>query len=155
MKNFLLPVLLTFNLISCKQGENLATTKKPTNQIVIGQIDSLYSNILDESREVWIHIPESTKDSSLYKIKYPVLYVLDGPSKDILLAINESEKELKSRIKITLAIQLYTLRKLTIGKASQLSGLSRFEFEKELSKNKISISNLTKEDVLNDSEKLK
>lgn len=71
------------------------------------------------------------------------------------MALNESEKELKSRIKIILAIQLYKLQKLTIGKASQLSGLSRFEFEKELSKNKISISNLTKEDVLNDSEKLK
>ena len=71
------------------------------------------------------------------------------------MALNESEKELKSRIKIILAIQLYKLQKLTIGKASQLSGLLRFEFEKELSKNKISISNLTKEDVLNDGEKLK
>ncbi|MGB0880973.1 MAG: UPF0175 family protein [Polaribacter sp.] len=79
---------------------------------------------------------------------------IDFPN-DILLALNESEKELKSRIKIILAIQLYKLQKLTIGKASQLSGLSRFEFEKELSKNKISISNLTKEDVLSDSEKLK
>ena len=79
---------------------------------------------------------------------------IDFPN-DILLALNESEKELKSRIKIMLAIQLYKLQKLTIGKASQLSGLSRFEFEKELSKNKISISNLTKEDVLNDGEKLK
>jgi len=79
---------------------------------------------------------------------------IDFPN-DILLALNESEKDLKSRIKVTLAIQLYKLQKLTIGKAAQLSGLSRFEFEKELSKNKISISNLTKEDILNDIEKLK
>tara|TARA_R110002049_G_scaffold307706_1_gene508994 strand:+ start:2407 stop:2667 length:261 start_codon:yes stop_codon:yes gene_type:complete len=79
---------------------------------------------------------------------------IDFPN-DILLALNESEKDLKNRIKITLAIQLYKLQKLTIGKAAQLSGLSRFEFEKELSKNKISISNLTKEDILNDIEKLK
>jgi predicted alpha/beta superfamily hydrolase len=43
-------------------------------------LDSIYSEILDESRELWIHIPESAKDSSSYKTKYPVLYLLDGPS---------------------------------------------------------------------------
>lgn len=74
---------------------------------------------------------------------------------DILLALNESEKDLKRRIKVTLAIQLYALQKLTIGKAAQLSGLSRLEFEKELSENQMSISNLTEQDILNDTEKLK
>ncbi|SDW52271.1 UPF0175 family protein [Aequorivita viscosa] len=78
---------------------------------------------------------------------------LDFPN-DILLALNESETELKKRIKLMLAIHLYKLQKLTIGKAAQLSGLSRLEFEIELSKNEIPISNLTEEDVLNDSEKL-
>ena len=79
---------------------------------------------------------------------------IDFPS-DILLALNESEGELKKRIKLALAIQLYDLQKLTIGKAAQLSGYSLLEFETELSKNKISISNLTQDDVLNDIEKLK
>ncbi|WP_317171477.1 UPF0175 family protein [Tamlana sp. I1] len=79
---------------------------------------------------------------------------IDFPN-DILLALNESESELKKRIKVTLAIQLYKLQKLTIGKASQLSGMSRLEFEKELSNNKISISNLNEEDILGDIEKLK
>lgn len=79
---------------------------------------------------------------------------VDFPN-DILLALNESEQDLKKWIKITLAIQLYKLQKLTIGKAAQLSGLSRLEFEKELSKNNIPISNLTEEDILNDIEKLK
>lgn len=79
---------------------------------------------------------------------------VDFPN-DILLALNESESDLKKRIKVTLAIQLYKLQKLTIGKAAQLSGMTRFEFEKELSKNKISISNLNEEDVLSDIEKLK
>lgn len=79
---------------------------------------------------------------------------IDLPN-DILLALNETEKELAYRIKVTLAIQLYKSKKLTIGKASQLAGLSRYEFEKQLSKNKISISNLTKQDVLNDIDKLK
>ena len=78
---------------------------------------------------------------------------IDIPN-DIFLALNESENELKQRIKKTLAIQLYSLEKLTIGKAAQLAGLSRLEFETELSKNKISISHLTEEDVLQDSLKL-
>ena len=73
---------------------------------------------------------------------------------DILLALNESESDLKKRIKVTLAIQLYKQKKLTIGKASQLSGMTRLDFEKELSKNKISISNLTEDDVINDLNKL-
>lgn len=79
---------------------------------------------------------------------------LDFPD-DILLSLNESEFDLKKRIKLMLAVQLYNLKKLTIGKASQLSELSRLEFETELSKNKISISNLNKEDVLSDIEKLR
>jgi predicted HTH domain antitoxin len=74
---------------------------------------------------------------------------------DILLALNESESELKDRIKLTLAIQLYVSEKLTIGKAAQLSGLNRLEFENELSKHKIPISTLSAEDVYNDIEKLK
>ncbi|MFY8189010.1 MAG: UPF0175 family protein [Flavobacterium sp.] len=79
---------------------------------------------------------------------------IDFPN-DILLAINESESELKKRIKLLLATQLYVSEKLTIGKAAQLSGLSRFEFEKELSKSKISISNLSEDDLLNDLKHLK
>jgi predicted HTH domain antitoxin len=79
---------------------------------------------------------------------------IDFPN-DILLAINESESELKKRIKLLLAIQLYVSEKLTIGKAAQLSGLSRLEFEKELSKNKISISKLYEVDIISDFLKLK
>lgn len=54
---------------------------------------------------------------------------IDFPN-DILLALNESEVDLKKRIKIALAIQLYEIQKLTIGKAAQLSGMSRLEFER-------------------------
>jgi len=79
---------------------------------------------------------------------------IDLPS-DILLTINESEKELKARIKISLAFQLYQQQKVTIGKASQIAGISRFGFETLLSENKIPISNLEIEDILSDIEKLK
>jgi len=79
---------------------------------------------------------------------------IDLPS-DILLTINETEKELKKRIKISLAIQLYQQKKVTIGKASQIASLTRLEFETLLSDYGIPISNLEIEDVLSDIEKLK
>jgi predicted HTH domain antitoxin len=79
---------------------------------------------------------------------------LEFPS-DILLALNEDELGLKKDIKLSYAIRLYQLQKLTIGKAAQLAGLSRLEFENILSDNQISISNLDYEDVLDDSKKLK
>lgn len=79
---------------------------------------------------------------------------IDLPS-DILLAMNATEAELKQNIKTSLAIRLYRLEKLTIGKAAQLAGLSRFEFETLLSENEIPISNLTLNDVLDDIQKLR
>jgi predicted HTH domain antitoxin len=74
---------------------------------------------------------------------------------DILLALNETETELKQSIKTSLAMRLYKLEKLTIGKAAQLAGLPRFEFETLLSENEIPISNLTISDVMGDSKKVK
>lgn len=74
---------------------------------------------------------------------------------DILLALNEDESVLQKDIKLSYAIRLYQLQKLTIGKASQLAGISRFEFESKLAENQIQISNLTYEDVLDDLRKLR
>ena len=74
---------------------------------------------------------------------------------DILLTLNESESELKKRIKVSLAVQLYMQRKVTIGKAAQIAELSRYEFETQLSENQIPISMLQLEDVLRDAKKLK
>ncbi|MCF8362975.1 MAG: UPF0175 family protein [Prolixibacteraceae bacterium] len=79
---------------------------------------------------------------------------IDLPS-DILLTLNETENELKQNIKISLAMRLYSQKRLTIGKAAQISGMSRFDFENLLADNNIPISNLSIEDVLNDSRKLK
>jgi predicted HTH domain antitoxin len=79
---------------------------------------------------------------------------IDLPN-DIFLALNETESEIKQRIKISFAIRLYKLEKLTIGKAAQVAGLSRLQFETILSENEVPISNLTIDDVISDSEKLK
>ena len=75
------------------------------------------------------------------------IIAVDFPS-DILLTLNKNENELKQDIKLSLAIRLYKLQKLTIGKAAQVAGLSRLEFETALSDNEIPISNLTIDDGL-------
>lgn len=79
---------------------------------------------------------------------------IDLPA-DILLTLNESEEELKKRIKISLAIQLYAQQKVTIGKAAQIAELSRLQFETLLSEHKIPISLLELDDILGDIEELK
>lgn len=79
---------------------------------------------------------------------------VDIPS-DILIALNESEKELKYHFQVGIAMMLFLEGKLTLGKAIQMSGLTRFEFEKSLAKNNISVSELNIEQIMSDVDKLK
>jgi predicted HTH domain antitoxin len=79
---------------------------------------------------------------------------IDLPS-DILLTLNESEKEIKQRIKLSFALQLYIQQKVTIGKAAQIAEMTRLQFETALSENYIPISTLTLDEVLKDIQKLK
>lgn len=78
---------------------------------------------------------------------------VDIPS-DMLVALNESEQELKSYFQTATAMMLFQEGKLTIGKAIQLSGLTRFEFEKALSRNKIPVSLFDADQIMSDAEKL-
>lgn len=55
-------------------GQTNNSKDSSANQIIIGIRDQVYSKILDEEREVWIHVPKS----SIYGLKYPVIYLLDG-----------------------------------------------------------------------------
>lgn len=48
------------------------------NKIVIGKVDSVYSNILNEKRKIWIYTPSITSGSADTNQRFPVLYVLDG-----------------------------------------------------------------------------
>ena len=74
---------------------------------------------------------------------------------NLMITLNESEQELKSHFQIAIAIMLFQEGKLTIGKAVQLSGLTRYEFEKSLAKNKISLLNLDINQINSDLNKLK
>lgn len=67
--------------------------------------------------------------------------------------MNESEQELKSHFQTATAMMLFQEGKSTIGKAIQLSGLTRFEFEKALAKNKIPVLKLDTDQIMSDAEK--
>ena len=78
MKHYLLLLLTLFTLINCQNKEKEEVPIQSDNQIVIGEIDSIYSEVLDESRKIWIHLPAGASDETFSKTKYPVLYLLDG-----------------------------------------------------------------------------
>ncbi len=48
------------------------------NKIVLGTIDSVYSNTLHEQRKIWVYVPEEDNSGTFLKQKYPVVYLLDG-----------------------------------------------------------------------------
>src|SRR4051794_11383779 len=68
MRKISLFILSAFIILSV-QGQK-------DNKIVIGKIDSVYSNILNEQRKIWIYTPDMT--SGNLNQRYPVLYLLDG-----------------------------------------------------------------------------
>ena len=71
LKKLLIGLLYCFAITGYSQ-KNLSVS--------IGQIDTLYSNILGEKRTIWIHIPESYKSEHGETKSFPVLYLLDGDS---------------------------------------------------------------------------
>ncbi len=82
-----------------------------------------------------------------------VMIPVNIPS-EIMIALNETEQNLKKYFQTAIAVMLFQEEKLTIGKAIQLSGLSRYEFEKELVKKNIPVSNPSITDVFSDVQQL-
>ncbi|MFI5142120.1 MAG: alpha/beta hydrolase-fold protein, partial [Bacteroidia bacterium] len=60
----ILTLLLCFNLCLAQVD----------TKISIGKVDSLYSKILKENRELWVYLPDNFNASK----KYPIVYLLDG-----------------------------------------------------------------------------
>lgn len=54
----------------------LSSLAQTDNKIVIGKVDSVYSNILGENRKVWVYVPGNGAQNS--GEHYPVVYLLDG-----------------------------------------------------------------------------
>lgn len=73
MKNF---TVVVSAILLCLSLEGFAQfDENNERQLVIGHVDSLYSEILSEQREIWIHVPEDFDSNE----QYPVIYLLDGP----------------------------------------------------------------------------
>lgn len=67
--------IIVFIIILCFFAKSNAQFKQNAEkQIVIGTVDSLYSETLKEQREIWIHLPEDFNEAE----RYPVIYVLDA-----------------------------------------------------------------------------
>lgn len=56
----------------------LSILSKAQEKITIGEKQTISSSILNEKREIWIHLPKTYNDNSINPAKYPVIYLLDG-----------------------------------------------------------------------------
>jgi predicted HTH domain antitoxin len=68
--------------------------------------------------------------------------------------VRDSIKELQVEMLLFLAIKCYQRSLLSIGKAAELAGMSRVNFEIYLSENKIPVSNLDYSDISEDLKKM-
>ena len=72
-------LLIILLFVNCIDKKPAMETPNDSNEISFGKIDSLYSEVLGESRKIWVHIPAGADDPTFSTKKYPVLYLLDGP----------------------------------------------------------------------------
>lgn len=69
-------ILAALALLVLQLNVKAQFTQNLQKQLVIGTVDSLYSEVLAEQREIWVHLPENFDQSK----KYPVIYLLDAPA---------------------------------------------------------------------------
>ncbi len=79
MKQFPAFILALFILVSCQDKKASPGPEAGNLLLQIGTIDSLRSDILDETRTIWVHVPDEAAGAIYGQTDYPVLYLLDGP----------------------------------------------------------------------------
>ncbi|MDM1553518.1 alpha/beta hydrolase [Chryseobacterium indologenes] len=57
---------------------SLFTFGKAQEKLTIGEKQTLFSEVLSENREIWIHLPKTYTDTTINPAKYPVIYLLDS-----------------------------------------------------------------------------
>jgi hypothetical protein len=77
MKKILLITVIASILFNCESNKT-PDSQQSNNQIVIGVIDSLYSDNIQEQQKFWVHVPNNLGQGVPTGAKYPVLYLLDG-----------------------------------------------------------------------------
>ncbi|MBU2930023.1 alpha/beta hydrolase-fold protein [Winogradskyella psychrotolerans] len=72
-------VLASVSCIQHKKKDILEKSSTTSNSgLQLGIIDTIYSKMLNQERELIIYIPESAKDPNRKRKQYPVVYLLDG-----------------------------------------------------------------------------
>lgn len=79
MKKLLYFLIATAILAACQSNKTPAPEESQGQQYIIGNLDSLRSEILDETRRIWVHVPGNQVNNIYAQVRYPVLYLLDGP----------------------------------------------------------------------------
>ncbi len=71
---FLFPLLFW----GCQNTSSTLRDPASDGLIVVGKIDSIRSEVLEETRKLWVRVPDSFDPAVPEPRKYPVLYLLDG-----------------------------------------------------------------------------
>lgn len=68
-------------------------------------------------------------------------------SEDLLIASGQEPQELEQELRFLLASKLFELRRLSLGKASELAGIPRLQFMDELGRRQIPVINLAEDQI--------
>ena len=68
-------------------------------------------------------------------------------SEDLLLASGRSPADFEQEIRTLVAAKLFELRRLSIGKAAELAGLTKLRFMEELARLEIAVINLSEDQI--------
>jgi len=66
---------------------------------------------------------------------------------DLLVSSGQSKERLEQELRFLLAVKLFELRRLSVGKAAQLCGMGKLDFMDELGRMEIPVINLDDEQI--------
>ncbi|MDH3734733.1 MAG: alpha/beta fold hydrolase [Gemmatimonadota bacterium] len=78
MKRFIFRVFLALLVVTNASALVAQDAGSERNSVEIGERLSIHSEILDEERAYWVHLPASYDQAPYSPARYPVLYLLDG-----------------------------------------------------------------------------
>lgn len=76
------------------------------------------------------------------------MHVLSIPyDEDLLVATGKSKEALEQELRLLLAVKMFELRRLSLGKAAQLCGMSKLKFMDEVGRMGIPVINLDDDQI--------
>jgi predicted HTH domain antitoxin len=69
---------------------------------------------------------------------------------DLLITTGQSQEAFEQELRFLLAVKMFELRRLSLGKAAELCGMSKIQFMDELGKMKIPVINLDSDQIQNE-----